>query len=38
MIIGDYHETHNAYFDAIDELKIVELLGLDIEIYYNARL
>jgi hypothetical protein len=38
MIIGDYEETHNAYYDAIDELKIVELLGLNLKIYNNARL
>ena len=36
MIIDDYEETHNAYFDAIDELMIVERLGLDIKIYRNA--
>ena len=28
-----YHETHNAYFDAKDELKIVQLLGYPIEKY-----
>ena len=36
MIVGEYEETHNAYYDAVDELKIVELLGLDIKIYNNA--
>lgn len=28
-----YHETHNGYFDALDELKIVEMLGYPIEKY-----
>jgi len=36
MITGDYSETHNAYYDALDELRIVELLGLGIEVYENA--
>lgn len=36
MMIDNYEETHNAFFDALDELKIVELLGLDITIYRNA--
>ena len=36
MIIGKYEETHNAYYDALDELMIVELLGLDIDIYRQA--
>lgn len=36
MLTDNYEETHNAYFDAIDELMIVELLGLDIQIYRNA--
>lgn len=36
MMIDDYTETHNAYYDALDELRIVELLGLDINIYKNA--
>ena len=31
-----YEETHNAYFDALDELKIVQLLGHNIETYDNA--
>lgn len=31
-----YEETHNAYFDALDELKIVQLLGHGIEVYDNA--
>ncbi len=31
-----YKETHNAYFDALDELKIVQLLGYGMEIYDNA--
>ena len=25
---GSYHETHNALFDAMDELEIMRLLGL----------
>lgn len=38
MLSGDYkyRETHNAYFDAMDELKIVWLLGYDIETYDKA--
>ena len=36
MIINNYSETHNAYYDAMDELKIVELLGLDINVYKKA--
>ncbi len=32
----NYYETHNAFYDAIDELKIVQLLGLSIEIYDAA--
>ena len=36
MMVDNYRETHNAYYDAIDELKIIELLGLDISIYRNA--
>ncbi len=36
MMVDDYTETHNAYYDALDELRIVELLGLDIKIYKNA--
>ena len=31
-----YEETHNAYFDALDELKIVQLLGYNMEVYDNA--
>jgi hypothetical protein len=33
-----YCEKHNAVYDAVDELKIVELLGLPIESYEVARL
>ena len=29
----DYSETHNAVIDARDELKIMELLGYDIDFY-----
>lgn len=38
MLSGDshYEETHNAYFDAMDELKIVQLLGHEIEVYDHA--
>lgn len=31
-----YEETHNAYFDAMDELKIVWLLGYDMDVYDKA--
>lgn len=31
-----YKETHNAYFDALDELKIVQLLGYSMEVYDHA--
>ena len=38
MLSGDerYVETHNAYFDAIDELRIMQLLGRDISKYSVA--
>lgn len=36
MLKPRYRETHNAYFDAIDELEIVKLLELDIDVYENA--
>ena len=36
MMVDDYTETHNAYYDALDELRIIELLGLDINVYSNA--
>ena len=40
MLTGNsrYFETHNAVNDAVDELKIVELLGHPIETYEYARL
>ncbi len=40
MLTGNsrYYETHNAVLDAMDELKIVELLGHGIEVYECARL
>jgi len=40
MLTGDnrYREIHNAVFDAVDELRIVELLGHCIEDYECARL
>ena len=30
---SDYEETHNAYFDALDELDIMKLLEHDIHKY-----
>ena len=33
-----YLETHNALQDAIDELKIMQLMGCEISIYENAKL
>ena len=36
MLTEGYRETHNAYYDALDELRIVELLGLDIQVYENG--
>ncbi|WP_242840950.1 hypothetical protein [Butyrivibrio sp. AE3004] len=33
-----YHETHNAVFDAMDELKIMEFLGHSLDAYECARL
>ena len=40
MLSGDdqYEETHNAYFDAMDELRIVQLLGHGIDAYDEAGL
>ena len=40
MLTGDcsYEETHNALFDALDELRIMKLLGLPIEHYEAAAL
>ncbi len=40
MLSGDimYRETHNAVLDAMDELKIMELLGHDLEKYEISRL
>lgn len=40
MLTGDfrYKEIHNAVYDAVDELKIVELLGHPLETYECARL
>lgn len=40
MLSGDntYSETHNALLDAVDELQIMKLLGLEIEAYECARL
>ena len=34
-LTGDkkYHEIHNAVYDAVDELKIIELLGHPVEMY-----
>ena len=36
--ISDEHESHNALHDALDELKIMEMLGLEIEEYEIARI
>ncbi len=35
MLSGDYSyfETHNALFDALDELKIMQLLGFTLDKY-----
>ena len=33
-----YHETHNAVSDAVDELKIMQLLGHGINVYEIARI
>ena len=40
MLSGNdsYHESHNAYFDAIDELEIMRLLGKKIDAYSVALL
>ena len=40
MLSGDdqYEETHNAYFDAMDELRFVQLLGHGIDAYDEAGL
>ncbi|MBR0516067.1 MAG: hypothetical protein IJJ89_04445 [Eubacterium sp.] len=36
MMIENYKETHNSYFDASDERRIVELLNLDMALYESA--
>ena len=38
MLSGDYSyfETHNALFDALDELQIIQLLGLPLDTYTVA--
>lgn len=33
-----YHEKHNGWYDAIDELKIIEMLMHPIEVYENAKI
>ena len=40
MLSGDcwYMEKHNGWYDAVDELKIMELLALPIEAYEHARI
>ncbi|WP_242840769.1 hypothetical protein [Butyrivibrio proteoclasticus] len=40
MLSGNnrYYEVHNAVLDAVDELKIVELLGHDIETYQCGKI
>jgi hypothetical protein len=35
---GRYCEVHNAIEDAVDELRIVELLGHPLEVYECARI
>ena len=38
LLSGDrwYSEKHNGWFDAVDELKIMELMGLPLEMYEHA--
>ena len=31
-------EKHNGWYDAVDELKIMEMLALPIEMYVHARI
>ena len=40
MLSGDcrYTEKHNGWYDAVDELKIMEMLALPIEMYVHARI
>ncbi|SFB31685.1 hypothetical protein SAMN05216249_1203 [Acetitomaculum ruminis DSM 5522] len=40
MLSGNqlYREIHNALMDAIDELKIIEMLGYDIDVYNIGRI
>ena len=40
LLSGDetYRETHNAVYDAVDELRIVELMGLVLDAYEIARI
>lgn len=40
LLSGDrkYMEKHNGWFDAVDELKIMELLALPIEVYGHAEI
>lgn len=33
-----YYEKHNGWHDAVDELKIMEMLGLSLEEYENAKI
>lgn len=33
-----YYETHNALFDAVDELSIMQMLGLSFEVYNFAKI
>ncbi len=33
-----YREKHNGWYDALDELKIMELLGLPLEVFENAKI
>ena len=40
MLSGNrrYCEKHNGWYDAVDELKIMKMLGLPLDIYENAKL
>ena len=33
-----YYETHNALFDAVDELSIMQMLGLSLDVYNRTRI
>ena len=40
MLSGDrrYSEKHNGWYDAVDELKIMKLLGVPLEMYQHAKI